>query len=474
VNARSPVTIIEALQDEALFAPPFRDRSTWLPWWTFSKALFGLPMNESDLALFRECAGLYDPPTEQARSAWCIIGRRGGKSRWLALLAAYLATFIDWTPYLAPGERGSIVVIAADRKQCRTIMGYLRSFLGGTGLLSEFIERDAAEEIELSNGVTVEVVTCSFRSTRGRTIIAAICDEAAFWADDTGANPASEVIASLRPAMATIPGSMLLVASSPYWQRGPLWEAFKRHYGKPGRILVWRAPTWVMNPMLPRDCDVIAEAYELDDVSARSEYGAEWRSDIDTYVSREVVDAVTMRGRHELLPVSGISYFGFVDPSGGSSDSMVLATGHRSGDLGVLDALREWKPPFSPDAVVQEATALLKSYGITTVVGDRYAGEWPRERFREHGIAYEPSERTKNDLYREFLPLLNAGRCELLDHPRMLNQLCALERRVARGGKDSVDHAPGGHDDLPNAVAGVMVNVAGAMDSLEIWRRLVA
>ena len=39
--------------------------------------------------------------------------------------------------------------------------------------------------------------------------------------------------------------------------------------------------------------------------------------------------------------------------------------------------------------------------------------------------------------------------------PRLAAQLCSLERRTARGGKDSIDHPPGGHDDLANAVAGV-------------------
>jgi hypothetical protein len=36
----------------------------------------------------------------------------------------------------------------------------------------------------------------------------------------------------------------------------------------------------------------------------------------------------------------------------------------RSAYAGVLDALRERKPPFSPDDVVQEFVALLKSYGL--------------------------------------------------------------------------------------------------------------
>jgi hypothetical protein len=79
--------------------------------------------------------------------------------------------------------------------------------------------------------------------------------------------------------------------------------------------------------------------------------------------------------------------FGFCDPSGGSADAMTLAIGHRQDDVVVIDALRERRPPFSPDDVAAEFAALLKSYRVTVVHGDRYAGEWPRERFRESKAA---------------------------------------------------------------------------------------
>jgi hypothetical protein len=85
---------------------------------------------------------------------------------------------------------------------------------------------------------------------------------------------------------------------------------------------------------------------------------------------------------------------------------------------------------------------VLRRFGVSRVVGDRYGGEWPRARFREHGVAYEPSPRAKSDIYLDLLPLLNARRVELLDIPRLSAQLCGLERRTARSGRDSVDHIP--------------------------------
>jgi len=124
-------------------------------------------------------------------------------------------------------------------------------------------------------------------------------------------------------------------------------------------------------------------------------------------------------------------------------------------DLSILDAVREVRPPFSPESVVEEFVGLLPNYRIATVVGDRYGGEWPAERFREHGIEYRPAQESASDLYIELLPLLNSRKIELLDHPRLTAQLCALERKAGRTGKDLISHPPMLHDDVVNAVAGL-------------------
>ena len=213
-----------------------------------------------------------------------------------------------------------------------------------------------------------------------------------------------------------------------------------------------------MNPTVPQR--VIDEATERDPAWAAAEYGAQFRSDVESFVSREAVEACVSLGVRERAPLSGLRYSAFVDPSGGSADSMTLAVGHREDTVVVVDAVREVKPPFSPEDVVDEFATLLKRYRIVKVPGDRYAGEWPREQFRKLGISYEPAAKPKSDLYRDLLPAINSRRVDLLDHPRLVNQLVSLERRTARGGRDSIDHAPGAHDDIANAVAGVIAMFA--------------
>jgi hypothetical protein len=239
--------------------------------------------------------------------------------------------------------------------------------------------------------------------------------------------------------MATIPDSLLICASSPYSRTGALWDAYRRYHGKDNApVLVWRAPTVVMNPSVPSR--VIEEAYEADPASAAAEYGAEFRTDVETFVSREAVEACVAFGVRERPPAPDEYYSAFVDPSGGSADAMTLAIGHRQDDVVIIDAVRERRPPFSPDDVVTEFSALMKSYRVSKVSGDRYAGEWPRERFRDRDIGYEPAEKPKSDLYRDLLPLINAKRLDLIDDKRLQAQLCGLERRTSRAGKDSIDH----------------------------------
>jgi hypothetical protein len=157
-------------------------------------------------------------------------------------------------------------------------------------------------------------------------------------------------------------------------------------------------------------------------------------------------------------PYSGqFKYSGFVDPSGGSSDSFALAISHQECEQVFHDVVREIKAPFAPSVAVEEFAGVLKSYRITRVQGDYYAGQWPTEAFAKHGIKYEPCSVRKSDLYRDVLPLLNSGRVRLLDNARVRSQFVNLERNTSRGGRDIIDHPKGSHDDVANAVAGALL-----------------
>jgi hypothetical protein len=455
-------SILEAMDHPQVFGPFFQGES-WTAWRVFLAALFALPMDDAALALYKAHTGRQKPPVVPLAEAELVVGRRGGKSRILALIAVYLSMFREFEPFLAPGEVATVAVIAADRRQARVIFRYVAGLLQAVPSFAGAILESTSETITLANRVMIEVQTASFRVTRGYSFAAVLADETAYWrSDETSATPDVEIFRAIRPGMSSIPGAVLLNASSPYRRAGLLWTTFQRHYGKDGaRVLVWKASTAEMNPLI--DPAIIAEAYEDDPESAASEYGGEFRADIADFVSRSIVEACIESGCHERPPAraAGLRYVAFIDAAGGSgSDSMTCAIAHAHDGVPMLDAIRERRPPFSPDNVVTEFAALLKSYGVHNAESDRWGGDWVGEAFRKHGITVTPCAKPKSDIYRELLPLLNAHRCGLLDHPRMVAQLCGLERRTARGGRDSIDHAPSAHDDVANAAAGVLVLAA--------------
>ena len=226
------MNIIQALQDSQLFGTAFAPLSEWAAWDVALRAAFGLGFeNEPQFALFRQCTGRSRPPQHPVRELWIAAGRSAGKSRNAALIAAYMAVFEDWRPHLAPGETAVVMLLAPNRTQARVVHGYLRALLIDNPMLSSLIVNETSEAIALDNRVTLEIHSSSFRAVRGYSVVCCVCDEIAFWFDaDTSRNPDSEILRSLRPALARMPGSMLIGISSPYAKRGVLYDTFKSYY----------------------------------------------------------------------------------------------------------------------------------------------------------------------------------------------------------------------------------------------------
>src|SRR5207248_2534479 len=145
---------------------------------------------------------------------------------------------------LAPRERGTVAIIAADRRQARVVFRYITGLIDACPMIAKLVVNRTAESIELANRIVLEVHTASFRSVRGYTIVAAVLDEIAFWRSDDSANPDKEIVNALRPAMATVPGALLVGISSPYSRHGVMWDAHRFHFGKDGDRAsgqAWRA-----------------------------------------------------------------------------------------------------------------------------------------------------------------------------------------------------------------------------------------
>lgn len=438
----------------------------WLPWRSFWRACYGLPMSAEELSIFQRHTKRERPPEAQVAETWMVCGRGSGKTRNASLHAVFRAIRFDATT-AAPGEDVLIPLLACDRRQSRIALSYVRAF-STLPPVAPFVHRGALKEvIEYKTGCNVEVMTASRSAPLGFRVPAANCDEMARWKnEDDSSNPDVEVLVGLRGGLARVKDSLLVCLSNPAAPKGELFSAFE-HFGEDDPdTLIWCADTLSMNASFDRRA--IARAFKRDPVIAMSEFGADgyvtFRQAKAALLDAEPLNACTVIGRRELPPVPGTRYAAFVDMASGSrsGDSAALGVAHRDGSRAVLDLVTVTEPPFPPgQVIVEQFVPILKEYGCTEVVGDRYAVGFVAEYFDAAGIKFVPSVHSKSELFAELLPLVNTNLIELVDNPTLKNQLLALERRSVRGGRDSIDHPRGGHDDVANVAAGALVSVTG-------------
>ena len=304
------------------------------------------------------------------------------------------------------------------------------------------------------DNITIAVHPCSFRSMRGRTVLAAICDEVSFWGLEEAALSDVEALRALTPSLASSDG-LIVGISSPYRKTGVLYEKHKKHFGQAGDVLVVQGPTLRFNPTINKR--VIDAAFQDDREAAESEWNAEFRSDLSALLDDEIVESAIDRDRPlELPPCAGVSYHAFADMSGGRHDAAVICIGHSEAGAFVADVVRGVTPPFNPAAAASEFSELAKAYRCRVITGDNYSAEWCSSAFRDCGIDYELSPLAKSQLYLEGLPWWNQGRVRIPDQALLTRELRGLERRTSRSGRDSVDHGRAGHDDHANALAGCL------------------
>ena len=465
-------TIADFVTDANLLGPYFSGAS-WDRWRAVLRAAFALPMSPRDVELFREVAER-DPPRRPVKELIAVVGRGGGKDAIASGLAAYLAVTGDFSG-LRPGERGTVYCVANTRDQAAIAQSYTRAYFDQVPLLRGMVEEPDKDALRLTNGAQIIVGTNNLRAPRGPRICAAIYDECGTWRSEDGlANIDVETDAAIAPGLLRHSGSLKIMISTPYRRAGLLYDRWRRFYGTDDDdVLVVLGTSLQFNDTL--DPAGIDRELTLDYERAAAEYLCKWRDDLTSFIDRAAVEAVVARGCRERGPLPGVRYTVGCDPSGGRQDAMSLAIAHRDKDgAAVLDLVREVKPPFSPDTVVQEFADAIKPYHATELIGDNYAAEWNAGAFKQRGLRYTVSKADRSAVYRELLPLINAGKVALLDNDRLINQLCALERRIARSGKDTINHPDRGHDDLINAAALALVNAASKSAAVVFTNAMVA
>ncbi len=431
---------------------PGLDKGSWDRWQTFLRCLYGLPLSPNELTLFQQSTGRTAPDPRGYNEAFCVAGRRSGKSSIAALIAAYEALLGEWPSKLGLGQAFHIFILATDREQAKNVFHVVKNLMSS---FEEEIERETQDEIWLLNGARIVVKAANYRATRGYNVALAILDEFAFFRDEKSANPAEEILTSLLPSL--IDGGRILGISTPYGKFGLLYDLYKEHFGvESSDQLIWKAPTSVMNPSYRQS--TIDKLLKRDRILFASEYLAEFRSDIESFLPEALIRLYATGTQQP--PVPNRRYSCFIDPSGGRQDSFTLAIGHAENEKTYVDLIRETKSPFDPAEVVKEYAAIAKQYGIYEVVSDRFAGAWLESAFNKQNLAVRLSDLSASELFLEFQARLSSGQVSLIDDATLIIQLRQLERRTTSGGRDKVGHpeVAGYHDDVANAVAGLIAH----------------
>jgi hypothetical protein len=220
---RPTVSIRKALADPKLLGNALNGDS-WKAWRTLLIAAMGEKLTADERVTFKAITGREREPGKRVDELAAIVGRRGGKSRAMSVLATYIAGLCDHSDALVPGERGVLLCVALDQKVATIILDYAEALFRNSPILRQLIENRTADALELTNGISLEVRPVSFRKLRGPTYVAVIVDEVAYlFTEASYANPDVEIINAVAPGLATT-GGPLILASSPYAKTGVLWD----------------------------------------------------------------------------------------------------------------------------------------------------------------------------------------------------------------------------------------------------------
>jgi hypothetical protein len=457
----------QALADERLLGKAMPGDS-WRGWHALLIAQTGAELTDAERADFKRLTLREREPADGklCEAFLAIAGRRAGKTKAMAAYGVWLATCVDWSANLSLGERGRVMFVAPGMDQARVLLDYCRELFAASPKLKAAIKNETTDQIELINSITLEVTAASAARSRGFTAVAICLDESCFLKSGDAVDSDTDLLTALRPSLMTTRGPMLLT-STPGAPLGMAHSLFKKHYKPDGspRCLVAHGGTLDFNPSIEQS--VIDQAYEDDPEAAEAEIGGKFRSPMSAYLSRATIERAIDRNiipQHRRIP--GIRYRIYSDmATGAGRDSATMAVAHvvRDGDrdLTIFDELLEQRPPFDPLVVVKRMCEIAKFWGCNEITGDQYGKPFV-SLFAKHGVNYVVSPLSTSEVYLHARVSWTADSVVLplfeTTTERAVEQFLTLRRKVAPGGRETVEHLGSKHvhDDLAVAISGAI------------------
>jgi hypothetical protein len=375
------------------------------------------------------------------------VGRRGGKSSTLCRLAVLEALYGGHV--VAPGDVGVVAIVSVSLAEAGQRLRTVKAVLDALSVKWKPCEGG----IELvGRPVAFRVFAASVAGVVGFTCIGAICDEVARWRDaDTGANPATEVLASLRPTLAGQAHARIFLSSSPLGTLDAHAVAFDA--GESDFQAVAFAETWVARPTLT---EAETRALEPDERVWRREYGAIPQSGSLACFDAEAVERAFGQ---EVVVVRGGPPFMVLDPSSGRKDSWTWGVGARVELADGTERLRfaliegvggKFSDKLSGDVLVDRLAGVAREWGVDVVVSDQRESYLLSSAFQKRGLRFRSHDWTsvsKIEGIERLRRWLLEGYLVLPEHEKLRRELLTFEERIAPSGAFTFGARGSGSDD---------------------------
>jgi len=406
-----------------------------------------------------------------------VAGRRSGKTTIASVLMSWLVhrvlkdnSFLDSVPIL-PDSIVSFLNLACDTSQARILFRMLSDNLGKLDLTGG--AKVTSEEISIGR-VLIESLSSSARSSRGRTACGVCLDEFAHFQRTSGPLADRNVWKALAPSIMTFgKKGLIVVATSPAGRSGTVWELFEQRGTRPGMLTV-QAPTWVMNPLVPKSA--LDGEFGRDENLARQEYGAEFiaphgrflnPADVRNCLTASIPAGNRHAKRHMHVDI-GLKH-----------DATAIAYGYL--DRGNEQDEDSWKVVIERVEIMEKSggsavsvwelekkiTAIAVEKGIRDITFDQYQSAYIVERLMQAGYnasVFHATQKSNQDVFGFLRDLVVSGKIVLPDDERLARELEDLECSMTNNGF-KVEAMPGCMDDCADAVAVCAWHLASANDS---------
>jgi hypothetical protein len=409
-------------------------------------------------------------------TSWVMcVGRRGGKSSFLCRLAVAQAVFGEWT--VPQGDVGVVAVVSVSLAEAKTRLKTIRDILDS---ISEPYSA-TAESIRLHRRPAVfRAIACSLSGAVGFTALAILCDETAGWRDDTGSNPAREVIDKLGPTMLTVPSSFMVLSSAPDSIHTLHHERFLQ--GNNEHQIVSHGASWIANPTITEEqthqLEPNERVWEREFAAIASEHAS------DPVLNKEAVLRALSDNVDRGRPIG--KRVVCLDPSsgtGGDAFTYIVGSWNERADgtkVICVDEANGQRGPFHafirPDEIIRSRVrTMCCAYGASEVYSDQHLAPLVEAEckllnldFRSFPFTHE----NKQDAVRKLALMLEQDKLVLPRGNGWLRQeLLGFTEKISKGGKTTWEARGKKHDDMVSALLILMIcDSKGLLEGGPSWK----